>query len=210
MNYKTRKKHLRLEGYDYAQAGCYFVTICTYRKQELFGFIKNEKMVLNVAGQMIDDSIIALSHHFRFITIDEYVVMPDHIHIIIIINYVGADLCVGPLTNNGPAQKIITLSKHNNGQAQRPVPTHVSISNIIRRFKTATMKKYIDGIRNDGWHPFKNHVWQRSFNDRIIRNENELNKIREYIINNPSDCAIGKPDDAIDPPRLLITARYKK
>ena len=62
-----------------------------------------------------------------------------------------------------------------------------SLSDVIKRFKSLTTKRYIDGVNNNGWHPFPGKLWQRSFHDRIIRNETELNHIRKYICNNPNE-----------------------
>ena len=72
-----------------------------------------------------------------------------------------------------------------NGRAQRPSPT--TLSDVIKRFKTLTTKRYVDGVRAHGWHSFSGKLWQRSYHDRIIRNETELNKIRTYICNNPNE-----------------------
>ena len=72
-----------------------------------------------------------------------------------------------------------------NGRAQGPSPT--TLSDVIERFKSLTTKRYIDGVRVHGWHSFSGKLWQRSFHDRIIRNETELNNMRTYICNNPSE-----------------------
>ena len=194
MNEIPVRKPIRLKEYDYSLAGYYYVTICTYKHVERFGRIYDNRMELNNAGEMINSTLNKLPQHVTTISIDQGVVMPNHIHVIIIINnVVGADLCVGPndkLLNNGQAQRPVTgqAQRPVTGQAQRPVPTtdKLTLSDIIQRFKTITTKKYIDCVNNDNWKPFKKHLWQRSFYDHIIRNDKTLNKIREYIINNPT------------------------
>ena len=184
--FPTRKPN-RLTEYDYSTAGYYYVTICTYNRKELFGRICDNKMELDNAGEMVNSILHNLPQYVTAMFIDQGVIMPNHIHAIIIINHVGADLCVGPLQND----KLL-----NNGQAypdghrQEPVPTDkLSLSDIIHRFKTITTKKYIDGVKNDNWKPFNKHLWQRSFHDHIIRNDRSLNNIREYMVNNPSTWA---------------------
>jgi len=71
------------------------------------------------------------------------------------------------------------------GRAQGPSPT--TLSDVIKPFKTLTTRRYIEGVSNYGWHSFSGKLWQRSYHDRIIRNETELNNIRTYICNNPRD-----------------------
>jgi len=157
------------------------VTMCTYNRIEHFGKIVKEHMQLNNAGQMINSVLNEISKHYYGIFLDQYIVMPNHIHmIIIIINSVGTNPRVCPLITRVYSKQL------NNGQAQWPVPTgKLSLSNIIKRVKSLTTKKYIDGVKNNGWVSFNKHLWQRSFYDHIIRNEISLHKIRAYIINNP-------------------------
>ncbi len=72
------------------------------------------------------------------------------------------------------------------GRTQGSAPTGLSLSSVVKRVKSLTTKKYIDGIKHYGWPPFNTRLWQRSFYDHIIRNDKSLHKIREYIINNPA------------------------
>ncbi len=98
------------------------------------------------------------------------IVMPNHIHAIIIIN---------------------NQISSNNGQTRGSVPTYsnISLSNLIQRIKTLSTKKYINAVKNNAWPSFNKKIWQRSFNDHIIRNNKSLQKIREYIINHPATWA---------------------
>jgi len=127
-------------------------------------------MVLNDAGNMVDIAIKELPKHYAGVSLDEHMVMPNHVHMTIII---GAD----------------KLKLYNNGQAQGPVPTQLSLSDIIHRLKSLTANKYIKGVTYEKWPVFNKHLWQRSFYDHIIRNGESLNKIRKYIINNPAKWA---------------------
>ena len=102
--------------------------------------------------------------------------MSNHLHGIIVVRKVGTAPCGRP--NSGTE----------NGQARGPVPTEgLSLSDVIERFKSLSTNRYIDGVRAHDWHSFSGKLWQRSYHDRIIRNEKELNKIRSYICSNPRE-----------------------
>jgi REP element-mobilizing transposase RayT len=161
------RKPNRLKNYDYSQNGMYFITICTKDKKCFFGEIINDKMILNDFGKIIQNVWLELPNHNDNISIDEFVIMPNHIHGIIEI--VGTPL-VG-------VQDIDTTKT-----GTRPVTT---ISELIGTFKSLTTNQYIYHIKNNGWKPFNKYIWQRSFYDHIIRKEESLNKIREYIMINP-------------------------
>ncbi len=180
---------MRLKGYNYSQPGYYYVTICTYERKCVFANIIDNNVHLNIAGQMIDHILQTLSEYYPDIIIDNYVVMPNHVHAIIIIKEsVGAAPRGRPLINTclKPNESSNQNNILGNGPAQGPAPTGLlSLSDIIYRFKSLTTKKYIDGVKNHQWSAFNKHLWQRSFHDHIIRNDRSLNAIREYIANNP-------------------------
>ena len=142
------------------------MTICAQNRKCLFGEIVNGKMVLNDAGRMVESVWNEIPKYYPGIDIDVCQIMPNHIHGIVVI--VGAGPCACPDT----------------GQPQGVAPT-MSLSDVVHRFKTMTTKRYIDGVKQNGWPTFPGKLWQRGFYERIIRNENELNRIREYIVNNP-------------------------
>ncbi len=131
------------------------VHICTHNKRHYFGSILNGHVIVNKSGEMI-------GHHLEYIntyenvTLDKYVIMPNHIHAIISI-------------------------KHN-GTTRRSFPT---VSEYIQRFKTMTTKLYIDGIKDGVYPSFEKAIWQKSFYDHIIRDENEYLRICKYIDENP-------------------------
>ena len=171
-----RRRSIRLKGYDYSQGGAYFITICTQNRECSFGDIMDGRMGLNDAGQMIERWWNELMGKYPHIKIDAYIVMPNHFHGIII---VGATLCGRPeIINRQPHHQI--------GQPHRVAPT---IGEIIDWFKTMTINEYIRGVKQHNWQPFHGKLWQRNYYDRIIRNEKELNQIREYIFNNPFQWA---------------------
>ncbi|MCL6525152.1 MAG: hypothetical protein K6T34_10915 [Thermoflavifilum sp.] len=157
------RRSIRLKGYDYSQAGACFITICTQNRLCLLGNVVNEKMVLNDAGRMIENWYFQLENKFPDILCDEYVIMPNHFHAIII--NVGADLRVCP----------DQMGEHTGS----PLPR------VVQWFKTMTTHDYIRGVKQHGWQPFAGKLWQRNYWERIIRDENELTRIRQYILHNP-------------------------
>ncbi len=170
-----RRRSIRLKGYDYSQKGAYFVTICAHNRERLFGGIVDGEMRLNDAGYAVEKWWLELPHKFPLVKMDEYVIMPNHFHGIVVI--VGADLRVCPTPCINPK----TLSdKHIKGE-------HVGspLHKMIQWFKTMTTNEYIRAVKRYELPFLHGGFWQRNYYERIIRNEQELNKIREYIINNP-------------------------
>ena len=164
---KHHRHSMRLRGYDYAQAGAYFVTIVTRDRVCLFGEMVNGEMRLNDGGRMIEQWWFELNRKFSTVETDEFVVMPNHFHGIVVIAgvTVGADPRVGPNSEGA--------------DAGAPLPT------IIQWFKTMTTNEYMRGVKTRSWTPFAGRLWQRNYYEHIVRCENELTRIREYIANNP-------------------------
>ncbi|MBL1202730.1 MAG: transposase [Nostoc sp. GBBB01] len=162
----------RLRGYDYSSAGFYFVTICTYKRHCLFGEIVNEEMVLNEYGKIVAEEWIESSEIRQEIELDEWIVMPNHFHTIIAITHQPPG-CLPDTSNNSP---------QTNDNSQRIIPPMKprSLSSAIAGFKCATTSR-INTIRNAPGTP----VWQRNYYEHIIRNQFSLEKIRQYIQNNP-------------------------
>jgi len=165
------RRSIRLKGYDYSRPGAYFITICTQDRACLFGEVVDGEMRLNDAGQMVQDVWDELPAFYPGVQTDAFIVMPNHIHGIIIL--VGADPCVCPNTGQ-------TI-----GQPQGVAPTRLSLPDVVHRFKTMTTKRYIDGVKKFGWTPFRRRLWQRNYYEHIIRNDHALQRIREYIWTNP-------------------------
>lgn len=153
-----KRKQIRLKDYDYSQKNAYFLTICTYHQLHLFGKITNDTVSSvprgnrNDAGNMIEKWLFELENKFNQVQIDFYVIMPNHIHFIII----------------------------NTGNAGGN-----TLPGIIDWFKTMTTNEYIKGVKNHLFTPFNKHLWQRSYYEHVIRNEQDLNGIRQYIEENP-------------------------
>lgn len=157
---------IRLKNYDYSKSGLYYVTICTENRECLFGDIVDGKMVLNNIGNMIEKWWNKIPKRFNMAKLDVFQIMPNHIHMII--HIVGAGF----------------IPAHGERATTRVAPT--TLGDIIGAFKSLTTHEYITGVKNNGWKPFDKRLWQRNYYEHIIRSENDLNKIRDYILENPN------------------------
>ncbi|MDO8281622.1 MAG: transposase [Thermodesulfovibrionia bacterium] len=160
------RRSIRLKEYDYSQAGAYFVTICTASRECLFGIIEDAQMKMNDAGKMVQNVWHELPGRFSEIHLDEFIIMPNHIHGIILL--VGAPLVGARFSKEDRA-------------GTRPAPT---LGDIIGAFKSITTHSYTEGVKQQQWQRYSDKLWQRNYYEHIIRSEPELNKIREYIVNN--------------------------
>jgi len=178
MNYNPgihHRRSIRLKGYDYSKPGAYYITVCTQNRICLLGDVKDGKMILNKFGEAIIEKWYNIQKHFQFVRLDEFCTMPNHIHGILFImeSYVGAkhskkNIIEEPFQNASPLH-------------DRPKGTKSgSLSSIMQNYISITTRK-INQIRKTPGEK----LWQRNFYERIIRDDNELNKIREYIIYNP-------------------------
>ncbi len=165
-NNKYRVESARLKGWDYSKAGIYFLTVCTKNREPYFGHIKDGKMVLSETGKNADKCWREIPAHFPFAVLDEYVVMPDHLHGIIIVETQNfASLQLKKPTANGKFG-----------------PQSMNIPSIIRGFKIGVKKwAVLNKIE---------FYWQSRYHDHIIRDEKDLHHHREYILNNPSNWNI--------------------
>jgi REP element-mobilizing transposase RayT len=175
---KHHRRSIRLKEYDYSQAGAYYVTIDVQNRECLFGEIVDYEMILNEAGKMIDEQWNALLERFPDIELDVYQVMPNHFHGIVVI--IGAPLVGVPVleTNN--------ISENRAGTS--PAPTkNPTLGDIIGAFKSITTHEYILGVDNKNWPQFYKRLWQRNYYEHVIRDEADLNRIRDYIQSNPAN-----------------------
>ena len=196
------RQSIRLRGYDYSQNGAYFITICTQNREYLFGEIQNGEMILNDAGWMIQVVWNEIPLYYTGVKTDAFIIMPNHIHGIIFLVGAGPRACPdGPRAcPDGPRAcpningKTQNGQPPQNGQPQGVAPT-LSLPDVVHRFKTMTTKRYSDGVKQHGWLPYPKKLWQRNYWEHIVRNENELDRIREYIINNPTTWNQDKLND---------------
>ncbi len=184
---KRHRRSIRLKDYNYAQAGVYFVTICAQNRACLFGEIVDGVMQLNDAGQMIQSVWDELPPYYRGVDIDACTVMPNHIHGIIVLTVVGAGPRACP--DNGQPRGVDGHPRGVHGQPRGVAPTTMSLPDVVHRFKSLTTTRFRHGVIQNGWPPFPGKLWQRNYYEHIIRDEDELNRIREYIGNNAARWA---------------------
>jgi putative transposase len=165
---KHKRRSIRLKGYDYSAAGLYFITLCTYQRECLFGKIADGVMRLNALGQIVADEWLRSLEIRQEIEFDEWIVMPNHLHGIVAIKTI-ADLSDGVGANGRSPLR---------GVAPSMKPR--SLSSLVAGFKSATTK-HINIHRNAPGTP----VWQRNYYEHIIRNDPSLQTIQTYIYNNP-------------------------
>lgn len=206
MRYNPEKHHrrsIRLKGYDYAQPGAYFVTIVTQDRACLFGDVVDGQMRLNDAGHMVKRWWDELNRKFPHVQTDAFVVMPNHVHGIIVIEPVGADPRVCPDASGAHAGAPQQSGAHTGAPQQSGAHAGAPLPEIVQWFKTMTTNEYIRHVRNDRWTPFPGRLWQRNYYEHIIRNDESLDHIRKYIADNPlrwhldrdNPWHIGKGDD---------------
>ena len=157
------RRSIRWDEHDYSSPGAYYVTICVQDNRCLLGNVDAGVMNLNDAGRMVDTEWLQIPTRFPTMQLDEHVVMPNHFHGII--HVVGAPL-VGALERAGTT----------------PAPT---LGDAVGAFKSLTTDEYIMGVHKLGWPKFRRHFWQRNYHDHVIRHPDELEKIREYVRQNP-------------------------
>jgi len=180
MKHKNRK-NIRWREWDYRWNGAYFITICTKDKQHFFGEIKNNKMKLSAVGVLADIFWHEIPKHAKGVTLDAFVVMPNHIHGIIILDNDESPKPVLPRIDVGqtasPLPQIDDIPKSPDEQRfQRPGEN--SISTMVGGYKSVVTKHVHRLELIDSWE------WQIRFHDRIIRNEKEFNIIQNYILTN--------------------------
>ncbi|MBC8334837.1 MAG: transposase [Anaerolineales bacterium] len=156
-----RRNSLRLKGFDYSQPGAYFITTVTQHRVCLFGEVVDGVMRLNNAGKIVKTVWVELPIHYPHVELGTFVVMPNHVHgVIILTDTVGVGL--------------------------RPAPTipakHYSLSEIMRALKSFSSRRIHQTEKFS-----QKRIWQRGFHDRIIRNDAEWQKIHLYIETNPAN-----------------------
>ncbi len=178
-----RIKSSRLKKWDYKSEGIYFITICTKFMDPVFGHVDNRKMILSEIGNIVDKYWREIPNHFPLVQLDEYIVMPNHIHGIIIIPPVETLHCNVYSKTNKNIRNTTPLIPINQFMSKFS-PKKGSISAIIRSYKSVCTK-IVNQKFNNG-----TNLWQPRFYDHIIRSENELIRIRKYIKYNPGNGEI--------------------
>ena len=170
------RRSVRLRGHDYREAGAYFVTVCTLRRACLFGEIVDDHLQLSPIGEIVAAAWTSTPGHFPGIDLDAVVVMPNHVHgIILIVDSVGA--------------------KHASPLRVSPRGTSSgSLAAIVQSFKSAATRSVNLSRKTLGF-----TLWQRGYYEHVVRDDEELNRIRRYIEDNPLRWAL----DRENPPRSV-------
>ncbi len=168
---KHHRRSLRLKDYDYTHAGAYFVTICTQSRTCLFGTVVDGQIQLNDAGHVVHRTWGELPNRFSHVDVDAFIVMPNHIHGIIL---VGAQF----IAPRGP-------QNYRHDKRAGAINRAPTLGEIVRAYKAVSARK----IRQQVNPAF---AWQRNYYEHVIRSEESLNRIRQYIRDNPAqwqfDC----------------------
>lgn len=157
---RHHRHSLRLQGYDYAQAGAYFVTICTEGRRALFGEIGDGAMRLNDLGKTVAECWESLPRRYAHVELDEYVVLPNHLHGIIVL---------------GRGDEGGSRTAPTGGAKRKP------LGRLIGAFKTESAHR-INDLRSTPGAP----LWQRNYFEHVIRDDVSLSRIRQYIVGNPT------------------------
>lgn len=153
---EPRRQNLRYPGFDYSSAGCYFVTICAGSRDRWFGDVIDGAVHLNNAGKTVATCWNDLASRFPSIHLDDMILMPDHLHGIVMLGY-------------DPSQ----------------IDTAPRLGAVVQTFKSISTVQYSAGVRGGGWPPFDRRLWQRNYFEHIIRDDRSLERHREYIAGNP-------------------------
>ena len=159
-----KRRSIRLQGYDYSQAGAYYFTVCTRDRKCLFGEVVDSQIHVNRTGQTIQTVWDNLPQFYEGIELDAFVIMPNHVHGVILIGEPVGAIHESPLP---------------------PVPIaerrRMLLSKILGRFKMVTAKQ-INALRGSSGQP----LWQRNYYEHVIRDDQSLKRIRQYIADNPA------------------------
>ena len=180
MTYNPGQHHrrsIRLKEYDYSWAGWYYVTICTKDRECVLGEIRNDTVRLSRMGAAVQIFWQNIPNHFSSVELDDFVIMPNHIHGIIILN-------------DKPRRGKHLGGSFRRGEVTSPLP-EVSLGKVIAYFKYQSTK----AINEEQGTPSAK-VWQRNYYDHIIRNDADLFRIRTYLRNNPLQWALDEENPA--------------
>jgi putative transposase len=230
---RHHRRSIRMNGYDYRQAGGYFLTICTHDRACLFGEVADGTMRLNDAGHAVEAIWHDLPSRYPALRTDAFVVMPNHVHGIIVLGgqsdsggarsvgpgapTTGATTRVAPTTESvgaplvgargpggsgglgdarsdrpGAATAGATTPRATTPRATTPrATTRVAptVGDIVGAFKSITTNEYARGVHTSGWPPSPGRLWQRNYYEHVIRDDADLDRIRQYIDDNPARWA---------------------
>jgi REP element-mobilizing transposase RayT len=219
--FRNQRKSIRLKSFEYDSPGAYFVTIETFGQRHLFGRIVTDTVILTPVGSIAQECWKNIPEHFPCIQLDEYAIMPNHLHGILWINesflaekesMKSRDLVRGVQGTQSTGVQGTERTGFERGHSTRVqgspstgVQLNARTDDLERgrqRFSSISPKRGTLGVvvrtfkaavTTESWRKgYERQVWKRNYYDRIIRSEEELNRIREYIINNPAQWAVDK------------------
>ncbi|MBA7485499.1 hypothetical protein ES707_21046 [subsurface metagenome] len=194
---KHHRRSIRLKEYDYSRAGYYYVTICTKDRECLFGEIENGKIKLSDFGEIVNNEWFQSFIIRKEIELDTHIIMPNHIHAIVYLY-----LTVGA---NGGLPLINKSQIFNNKIPQNWMNKRANCHSPLQ-MKPKSLSSFISGFKSTVSRKIGFSVWQRNYYERIIRNEKELEKIRQYIQDNPYKWA----DDEDNPINITKNKRMNR
>ena len=182
MKHLLQRKSPRLRGYDYTRDGAYFVTIVTVNRLHLFGEITDGEMVLSPLGEVAAARWLALSKHHPNIELDAFVIMPNHVHGILVITHAEKPNNAGVVPTAHPVGTRPASSGGPNTQNRPRGTAPGSLGTVIGSYKSGVTRIARQrGLIDDAASP-----WQSRYHDHIIRNDPDLNRIRQYVLTNPA------------------------
>ncbi len=179
-----KRKQMRYESIDYSTSGAYFITICTNERRKILSAINSvgdgvldvPQVELSAIGKIVDEQIAEINNIYKNVTIDQYVIMPDHVHLIIILNE-GLDS--GMSRTPSPTNVCVDAANADKSNIRQ----NEQIPKIVSAFKRFVNKKIGENI------------WQRSYNDHAIRNSKDYDGVRKYIYENPIKWFYGEKEE---------------
>jgi putative transposase len=186
------RKSIRWRGYDYSSAGIYFVTICAFERRSIFGSISSGVINPSLIGRIVSEHWFDLPKHFVGLELDAFVVMPNHIHGILLLNSLKSSVIEKPASGDAVV-----------GAGPRPARRRPKLPDIIGEFKRFSALK-INSTRGITGQP----VWQRNYFERVVRDGKEMEKVQRYIGENPMRWEFDRENpEAVKPERLEIWER---
>jgi REP element-mobilizing transposase RayT len=182
----------RLPDYDYSQEGAYYITICTNERKHYFGEILDDKIHLNQIGTIAKDCLKEIPKYFPYAKTDFFVIMPNHIHLILFINDTSVET------------RFIASKKNQNDESANPIETRFIASKnetggfagqnnpMLNNNLSRIIRWYKGRISYESRKIISDFSWQPRFYEHIIRNDTELFRVREYIMNNPLKWSLDK------------------
>ena len=151
-----RRQNLRLPTYDYTTPGSYFVTVCIQRRACVLSEIVDGEVDLSDVGRMVQTHLRLAVDRYPGVELDTFVLMPNHLHAVFNIGWATGENQEG-----------------------------ISLSRVMNWFKSATTNEYIRRVKAESWPRFPGTFWQDNFHEHIVRDQGDLDRIREYIVGNP-------------------------